>query len=160
MFRLGQQRLEAWPEYIGLIAGGHDDGEKHRRSSFPRISCAARGWLHAAFLNESRTPGRVQNSVQEITGSAVERLHRRPRTIPSVIEILIARSSACDFFLAVTLITTIATKIVRFCAKIQQGACGSASVKPAFLYHFAMKRRLGQMILQPRRKNDILAQRF
>ena len=41
--RLGQQRLEAWPENIGLIAGGHDDGEMHRRSSFPRISCAARG---------------------------------------------------------------------------------------------------------------------
>jgi hypothetical protein len=35
-FRLGQQRLETWPENIGLIAGGHDDRETHRRSSFPR----------------------------------------------------------------------------------------------------------------------------
>jgi hypothetical protein len=42
--------------------------KKKRSWGFPRISCAAPGFgaLHAVFVKENRTRGRVQFSVQEI----------------------------------------------------------------------------------------------
>jgi hypothetical protein len=86
--------------------------------------------------------------------------YQRPATISSIIENVVAGGAAQFFHLGVTPFQKIDTNLASFCAKMQQGACSAASVKSAFLYHLAVKKRLGQLMIQPRRNNDILAQRF